>query len=126
LVLLNHLWNAAHTVVSVQQAMSDRPPETSDGSQEDVEHGEWTFWEEDEDRIKRFEDRTSRYLVELVEGLAPHLVQSFICMRSWWEERKGLPEAHVRFIFIASLSDLTKWGFFRCSSTCFTELSGRE
>jgi hypothetical protein len=66
----------------------------------EFECGECSGWGEEEARTKGFEDRSFGRLVDLVDGLAPHLIQSFICTRSWWEKHEGLPEAHVRFVLI--------------------------
>ena len=57
-------------------------------------HGEDGPWDED---IDGYEDSSFERLVDLVDGLAPHLLHSFICLRQWWKDRRGEPEAHVSF-----------------------------
>lgn len=56
---------------------------------------------EDSD-VDDFEDESFKRLVDMVNGLAPHLLQSFICLRKWWEDRRGEREAHVGFYLMAS------------------------
>lgn len=72
--------------------------------------------------VKRFEERRSDRLVDLIDGLMPHLIQSFICLRSWWEKRCGLPEAHVRSLLVLFRRVFCSQ-FCRCSNSCFMELS---
>ena len=85
--------------------MSGRRWEMFKSSPGDFERADAGFWEEYEARIESFEDRSFGHLVDLVDGLAPHLVQSFICMRSWWEKHRGLTEVHVRFSLVGLRSD---------------------
>ena len=85
--------------------MSGHPLGVFKSSPADFEHMDASYWEERKARIESFEDRSFGHLVDLVDGLAPHLVQSFICMRSWWEKHRGLTEVHVRFSLIGFHSD---------------------
>lgn len=75
--------------------------EVSDSSLGDFEQTEPSFWGEEEAGIRGFEVLSFRRLVDLIDGLAPHLIESFICMRSWWEKHEGLRETHVRSVFVA-------------------------
>lgn len=56
------------------------------------------LWEDKKTGVEGFEDHLCANLVDLVHALAPHLVQSFISLRSWWDEHQGLPETHVRLV----------------------------
>ena len=67
--------------------------------------GEDGPWDED---IDGYEDSSFERLVDLVDGLAPHLLHSFICLRRWWKERRGAPEAHVSFRFKPNLGNFSQ------------------
>lgn len=49
-------------------------------------------------KVEKLEKASSDSLVDLIDDVAPHLVQSFICMRTWWKKHHGLPETHVGYL----------------------------
>jgi hypothetical protein len=79
--------------------MSATPRGGTSGGPGNLQRGKGALFEED---VDGFEDCSFERLVQLVDALAPHLLQSFICLRKWWEDRRGEQEAHVSFRLIAS------------------------
>lgn len=96
--LHSHISHALHGSQPIQLNMSATFPGGVSDDLENLKPGEGGLRED----VEAFEDCSFERLVDLVDALAPHLVQSFICLKKWWADRRGEQEAHACFPSIGS------------------------